>query len=241
MNQQAEQREKRPPAPKVRCAEAKAQAEALEASAGALRTAGLPERAEELEREATELRKKNVELPAGRRLDLARTYLGRCEARGRRADEAVEAARAKLLEAEVLKASADKETADAQAQLEKLRGDLTGAGGDDAMAAPEDELGGDAEKRLAARVQAQQRELEQLRRDLGLAQEAMMATQPAATVPLDTFGDEKGLEELETELRRAQEAYTKAVREGGTEAQDPAQARQLAELSEQVAAKRRRV
>jgi hypothetical protein len=228
----------RPPAPEVRCAEAKAQAEALEASAGVLRTAGLKERAEGLEREAAELRKKNVELPAGRRLDLAEGYASRCEARGRKAAEAVAAAKAKLLEAEALQRAADQETVDAQAQLEKLRAELGTRGVDDAMREASPDAGGEAEQRLAARVWAQEAELQQLRQVRSQAQaertapseedpelhslraklrrteeerdEALAAAQPAATLLEDS-----AVEAAQSELAAARLEYEAVFRAGG--------------------------
>ena len=227
----------RPPPPEVRCAEARAQADALAASAATLKAAGLGDHAAELEKEAAELRKKSEAPPAGRRLDLAQAYLGRCEARARKAADAVEAAKAKAAEEEALQRTADKEVEDAKEQVEKLRGELGPGGGDAAMGGED----GSAEERL----RDQEAELAQLRRDLGRVQaerdEARAAAQLAPTAPLDTEGDEKGLEELEAELRQKQEAFAKAVREGNEEAQDLVRVRQLAELSEQVAAKRRRV
>ena len=52
---------------------------------------------------------------------------------------------------------------------------------------------------------------------------------------------DKSLEEFEAELKRVQDAFADGLKAGREEAVSPAGARQLADLCEQVAAKRRRV
>ena len=223
----------RPPAPEVRCAEANAQADALEASAATLRAAGLAERATQLEKDAAELRKKGEGPPEGRRLDLAKAFLSRCEARARKAAEAVDAAKAKLRDAEALQKTADKEVEDATQQLAKLRAEV-GPGSDAAM-------GTDADT-AQQQQQQQEAELAQLREVLRRTEaerDAARAAGGAPKVPAANASD-KSLEELEAELKCAQDAFADALKEGREEAGDPARARQLADLSEQVAAKRRR-
>ena len=226
----------RPPAPEERCAAANAQADALEASAATLRAAGLADRAAQLEKEAADFRKKGEGPPPGRRLDLAKAFLGRCEARARKALEAVDAARTMLHDAEVVQKTTEKEVEDATQQLAKLRAEF-GPGGDAAM-------GMDAD---AVQLQRQQEtELAKLRevlrhteaeRDLYAARSAGGAPKLPATNPNDL-----SLEELEAELKLAQNAFADALKEGREEAGDPARVRLLAELSEQVqVAKRRRM
>ena len=232
----------RPAGPEARCAEARRQADALQASAAALKEAGLADRAAELEKEAAEVRKRSEVPPAGRRLDLAQAYLGRCEGRSRKAATAAEAVRKQLSDAEQVQQDADKEVVEAQEQLEKLRAELAPTEADTAMAAPE----GEAEERL----RTQEAELEQLRaalaRAAGERDEALAAgrAQPGpAPPPLASEGGaavERSLEELEAELKRARAALQEALHEGGADAHDPARLRQLADLSERVGAKRQR-
>ena len=226
----------RPPAPEVRCAEANAQADALEASAATLRAAGLAERAMQLEKDAAELRKKGEGPPEGRRLDLAKAFLSRCEARARKAAEAVDAAKAKLRDAEALQKTADKEVEDATQQLAKLRAEVS-PGSDAAMGAGAD----------AALQQQQEAELAQLREAWRRAEAARDAARAAGSfVPpplappmvLAANPSDKSLEVLEAELKRAQDGFSDALKMGHQEAGDPARIRVLADLSEQVAAAR---
>ena len=203
----------RPPAPEVRCAEANAQADALEASAATLRAAGLADRAAQLEKEAAELRKRGEGPPPGRRLDLAKAFLGRCEARARKAAEAVDAAKAKFRDADVVQKTADKEVEDAT-QLAKLR--EVGPGSDAAM-------GTDADT-AQQQQQQQEAELAQLREVLRRTEaerDAARAAGGAPKVPAANASD-KSLEELEAELKRAQVAFADALKEDCEEAGDPA-------------------
>ena len=185
----------RPPAPEVRCAEANAQADALEASAATLRAAGLAERATQLEKDAAELRKKGEGPPEGRRLDLAKAFLSRCEARARKAAEAVDAATAKLRDAEVLQKSAVKKVEDATQQSQNC---------------------GQRSAQAATQSWARTPTPRSSRRPSwrNFARRCVAPRQSATRrerVPAANASD-KSLEELEAELKRAQDAFDDALK-----------------------------
>ena len=116
----------RPLAPEERAAVATAQAAALQASADALCAAGLAERAEQLQKDAAELRKQAAaaQPPPGRRLDLLKAFVARCEGRADKADKQVEAAQTALREAEAAREEVQQELQDARRKLETLHQDL---------------------------------------------------------------------------------------------------------------------
>ena len=96
---------------------------------------------------------------------------------------------------------------------------------------------------------AEATELERLRSALARAEgerdEALAAVQAAPPAPAPGVlaleaPPEKSLEDLEAELTRAQAALAEALREAAPEGVDPCRLRELALLSEQVGAKRRR-
>ncbi len=247
---QESKKTERPLAPEARSAELEAQAAALTSSALALRTAGLLEKAKELETEAAALRKRAEPLPPGKRLDAAEGFLKRCEARATKAADAEKAAENALKTAREEKVKADKELLEAQDQLKALRKAL----------APEREAGSkrprwsDSEppadeetKDATTLLQEKEQELTKLREKLRQAEAASAAPPRNTNEKKDEaaedqeMADATNLENLEEELRKLLAEHARAAQEGLPEAKDPSRLRALADMTERVDnAKRRR-
>ena len=224
----------RPPAPEARCAEAAKQAAALETSSAALRTAGLAEKADELDAEAARLRKVAASTPPpGRRLDLLQGFVARAEGRALKAAKELETMKKAFEEAESAKAAADKEHEDAKQQLETLKRDLAAADTEmpDADGNTQVTVAG-AEPELA-RLRSQLRQAETAR-DAAFLASGHAAPQPS--VPLTREAEAA----LEDKLKKVQANLTAALGSGTSTAQQAGEFAVLTAQLEAARSKRRR-
>ncbi len=190
----------------MRAAEAEKHAAALEASAATLREAGLEEQAAAQEKEAAQ-RRKQAALPSdGKRLDLLKAFVARCEKRAEKSEEAVLAAQGALEDALVDRDEAEAELKAAEAQLATLR--LSGATG----AEPESKRGrwGDAD--APADATAATEELQRTQQRLAEEQRLHADLKRRTAKPVELEG--LGAQELRQRLEAAAAAYTTAVQEG---------------------------
>ena len=223
------------PAPEVVRAEAAAKAEALTASARALRGAGLEDKAAELEEEAAEhvKRAEKADLPLAKRLDELERWLKRAERRRDEAKDTESAAKKALDGAQAALEERETELRDGNTRLQVLRAEMRKTFEDAAVASTEDvapTAPAKSQEFNALREQLQQAlkerdaagyaasaansEAQQLRAaNATLQQERGASQDPSSEVPSD-------LPTLQQELAAVQAAMDMAFKDENIEAYD---------------------